>query len=125
MKEYRSEDICNILKDLDKKEQKVLELKDYNRRYNKLTKLGIELMKLRAFYELDQNQKEQVIERSCRYASYKHDIWEIEDRKAKKKHGPFATIRFDDIGILVQDQEAIRANAILLRRHFEQNPQSL
>lgn len=115
---YKNEDISSKLTELDSREQKVLKIRLDGQQYVEFSRLENEIRKLLIFYNPDEEQEKAMKSRFKKYCSYQDEIEKKANTKARKKNF-FSVVRFcDRLQTLCEDQEAIRANFILLQRNY-------
>ncbi len=113
-------DLQSILKSFDKREKKFLAIVNPEKRYYAFSQLDIDAMKLQVQYAAGSSEEEQIMGRRERYGSYQRIIQQDVNEQARRKYGnPFVVVQFDDLGVLVRDQEAIQANLQLQLRNYQ------
>ena len=111
-------DLSSILKSWDKREQKALTIINMEKRYSAFSQLNIDALKIQVKYDAESSEEAQIVERRQRYGAYQRKIQQDANEQAQKKYNdPFIIVKFDDLGALVRDQEAIQANFLLHLRY--------
>ncbi len=114
---YHNENLDELILNLDRGEKSVLKEHSLSLRYRGLQRLGVACMKLYALYDPTPKQQQELEKRSARYTQHKSILHEKLNAQVRKKYNnPCMFVRFDNIGSIVEDPEAIRASAILLAR---------
>ena len=126
----KPESLDDVLDKLNYRVNSCLQIKNMDKRYDSLTKIGLEYMKLSATYEEESKEYKKIQDRSKLYKTNIEKTSEEINLRAKKRGGPFAVAMPGGIGLLVRDQYAIEANLILFerawdKRNLENSPQSL
>lgn len=117
---YDSSEAEIVFDQLDDLERKIAKIKKNPRKkHYQLESLAITCMKLSAFYDLTKEQEDKLREKRESYGSQMSQIEHQLIGEARKKYSdPLVIIKFDSTHRIAQDQEAIRANAILLTRRI-------
>jgi hypothetical protein len=108
------------LKALEEKIKEFSQIENLSERRNLLCKeVSIPLLKIRARFEPIPyiTTKIDYVANLCK--EQKDTIFKILDAEAKAEHGPLTTVRFNDALYIAEDRDAIKANAVLLRRHYD------
>ena len=112
-------DASKILERFEKivlNENLAFHIADPDKRYVAFHRLMIDCMVLLELYPLSERERQYLALKEHAYSEHMNIADKIIDKRAKKKYGPFCVVKHDNIGMIVENQEAIHANALRLHR---------